>query len=59
MDVTTLQVMPLDLLECLYADDGYTCYDVEDLLRGCVGVELRTCRKSNSKRADEPHIDFL
>jgi hypothetical protein len=53
--------MPLELHEgsCLYADAGYTCYEVEDLLAECDGVELRACRKSNSKRADEPHMAFL
>jgi hypothetical protein len=60
-DVTALQAMELDLPEGsrLYADAGYTCYEVEDLLAECEGVELRCCRKSNSKRKDEPHVAFL
>ena len=56
-DVTALKAMPLD--SQLYADAGYTCYEVEDLLAECDGVELRACRKSNSRRADEPHMAFL
>lgn len=61
VDVTALKAMPLDLPQgsCLYADAGYTCYQVEDLLKECDGVELRACRKSNSKRADAPHMAFL
>jgi IS5 family transposase len=60
-DVTALKAMPLDLPEGsqLYADAAYTCYEVEDLLEECDGVELRACRKRNSKRADEPHMAFL
>lgn len=48
VDVTALQVMPLDLPQgCkLYADAGYTCYEVEDLLKECEQVELLICRKS-------------
>jgi hypothetical protein len=61
VDVTALQAMPLDLPEgsCIYADAGYTCYEVEDLLKECEQVELLACRKSNSKRPDESHISFL
>jgi len=61
VDVTALKAMPLDLPQgsCLYADAGYTCYEVEDLLKECDGVELRACRKNNSKRPDEPHMAFL
>lgn len=60
-DVTALQAMPLDLPQgcCLYADAAYTCYQVEDLMAECDGVELRCCRKSNSRRKDEPHMAFL
>ncbi|CAM3498634.1 hypothetical protein POKO110462_05840 [Pontibacter korlensis] len=43
----------------LYADAAYTCYEVEDLLRECEQVELRCCRKANSKRKDEPCMAFL
>jgi len=61
VDITAFKVMPLDLPagSQLYADAGYTCYEVEDLLAACEQVELLACRKSNSRRADEPHIAFL
>ena len=61
VDVTALKAMPLDLPpgSQLYADAGYTCYEVEDLLGECEGVELRACRKNNSARADEPHMASL
>ncbi|MBW7467165.1 IS982 family transposase, partial [Pontibacter aydingkolensis] len=61
VDITAFKAMPLDLPEgsCLYADAGYTCYEVEDLLEACDQVQLYCCRKSNSKRKDEPHMAFL
>lgn len=61
VDITAFKAMPLDLPagSRLYADAGYTCYEVEDLLEECEQVQLLVCRKSNSKRADEPHIAFL
>ena len=53
--------MQLDLPQgsCHYADAGYTCYEVEDLLKECDQVQLLCCRKSNSKRKEEPHMAFL
>lgn len=61
VDITAFKAMPLDLPEgsCLYADAGYTCYEVEDLLEECEQVRFYCCRKSNSKRKDEPHMAFL
>lgn len=61
VDITAFKAMELELPEgsCLYADAGYTCYEVEDLLEECDQVQLRCCRKSNSKRKDEPHMAFL
>ncbi|WP_370627190.1 IS982 family transposase [Pontibacter sp. HSC-14F20] len=60
-DITAFKAMELDLPQDsqLYADAAYTCYEVEDLLGECEQIELRCCRKSNSKRKDEPHITFL
>ena len=61
VDITAFKTMEVDLPKgsCLYADAGYTCYEVEDLLKECEQVELRCCRKSNSKRTDQPHMAFL
>nr|WP_240337207.1 IS982 family transposase [Rufibacter sp. SYSU D00308] len=61
VDVTAFKAMELDLPRGsqLYADAGYTCYQVEDLLKECEQVQLHCCRKSNSKRKDEPHMAFL
>lgn len=61
VDITAFKTMELDLPQGsqLYADAGYTCYEVEDLLKECEQVDLRCCRKSNSKRKDEPHMAFL
>lgn len=60
-DITALKAMPLELPRGseLYADAGYTCYEVEDLMAECEQVQLRCCRKSNSRRKDEPHMAFL
>ena len=60
-DITALKAMDVDLpLESsLYGDSGYTCYETEDLFYECEQVELKICRKSNSKRKDEPHQAFL
>jgi hypothetical protein len=60
-DVKAFKAMPVDLPENsqLYGDSGYTCYELEDLFRECEKVELRICRKSNSKRKDEPHQTYL
>ncbi|PTX14905.1 DDE family transposase [Pontibacter mucosus] len=60
-DLTALKAMDVELPEgsCLYADAAYTCYEVEDLLEECERIEFRCCRKSNSRRKDEPHVAFL
>lgn len=61
VDVTDWQCMNLDLPTGseLYADSGYTDYQIEDLLLECEQVSLRTVRKSNSKRQDSPSLAFL
>lgn len=60
-DVTALKSMPVDLPvnSQLYADSGYTCYELEDLFAECEQVQLQVCRKANTKRKDEPHVAFL
>ena len=61
VDITAFKAMSLDLPagSQLFADAAYTCYEVEDLLEECEQVELLACRKSNSKRKEEPHMAFL
>lgn len=61
VDVTALQAMSLDLPEGseLYADAGYTDYELEDLLGQLEGIELLACRKKNAKRADQPWQAYL
>lgn len=61
VDITAFKAMEVDLPEgsCLYADAGYTCYEVEDLLEACDQIQFYCCRKSNSKRKEEPHMAFL
>ncbi len=43
----------------LYADSGYTDYELEDLYQACEQIQLKVCRKSNSKRKDLPYETFL
>jgi len=61
VDVTALQAMPLDLPPGseLYADSGYTDYELEDLMADCDQVRLLAVRKSNAKRGDDPATAFL
>ena len=60
-DVKALKAMSVDLPQgsSLFGDSGYTCYELEDLFAQCEKVELQICRKSNSKRKDEPYQVFL
>lgn len=60
-DVTAFKAMSIDLPvnSQLYADNGYNCYELEDLFHECEQIELLVCRKSNAKRKDEPHMAFL
>lgn len=61
VDATAIQVMPIELPQGseLYTDSGYLNYELEDLLAECDQVQLRTIRRSNSKRQDEPALAFL
>ena len=60
-DVTAFKAMPVDLPEnCqLYADNGYNCYELEDLFSECEQIDFRVCRNSRAKRKDEPYLAFL
>ena len=61
VDVTDWQSINLDLPEGseLYADSGYTDYEIEDLLSECEQISLKTVGRSNSKRKDSPSLAFL
>ncbi|HUP10600.1 MAG TPA: IS982 family transposase [Niastella sp.] len=60
-DVTAFKAMPVDLpsYSSMYADSGYTCYELEDLYSECEQVQLQVCRKENTTRKDEPYQAFL
>ena len=60
-DVKALGKLPLDVApeSCIYMDAGYTDYLSEDDLFEAQGVYAKVQRRSNSKRKDEPHEDFL
>jgi hypothetical protein len=61
VDVTAFQAMNIDLPEgsLLYADSGYTDYELEDFYQACEHVQLKVCRKSNLKRKDKPYEAYL
>lgn len=61
VDVRAIQVMNLDLPvgSEVYADAGYTDYQVEDLLAECEGIHLKVARRKNSKRGEAPWETFL
>jgi hypothetical protein len=60
-DVEALRKMYVDLPagSVLYGDSAYTLYEVEDLLKQIEGIELKICRKKNSKRPDAPYEAFV
>ncbi len=60
-DSTAFQAMQLDLPEGseLYADSAYTDYEQEDLYAECDQIYLKTHRKKNSLRPDQPYEKFL
>lgn len=43
----------------IYADAGYTNYEFEDLMEEMASIGIRVARKSNSKRKDEPWMQYL
>ena len=55
-DITAFQSMNIGLPSGskLYADSGYTDYDLEDCYREIDLIDLQVVRKSNSKRKDHP-----
>jgi hypothetical protein len=59
-DVKGLYQLPLSLASGseVYADSAYTNYQVEDMLAQ-EGIKLRSQRKSNSLRKDQPWVAFI
>jgi hypothetical protein len=60
VDITAFQSMNVDLPEgsTLYADSGYTLYELEELFEQCEGVKLQVARKGNSTRKHSPALDY-
>ncbi|MDW7691349.1 IS982 family transposase [Flammeovirgaceae bacterium SG7u.111] len=60
-DITAFKAMDIDLPEgsTLYADSGYTEYEIEDLLKECEGIDFLVERKSNSTRKDSPALAYI
>ena len=60
-DVEALQKMFIDLPpeSSLFGDSTYTAYEMEELYKETELIALKICRKSNSKRPDEPYQAFI
>jgi len=60
-DITAFKSMNIDLPpgSQLYADSGYTDYELEDYYKELEQIHLLAVRKSNSKRRDHPAMDFI
>lgn len=60
-DVDALQKMFMDLPpeSTLFGDSAYTAYQLEELYKETELIELKICRKANSKRADKPYQRFI
>lgn len=60
-DVRALGKLPFDVApeSCIYMDAGYTDYLSEDDLFEAELIQAKVQRKSNSKRKDEPYVNFL
>ncbi|GAB3413470.1 IS982 family transposase [Niabella aquatica] len=60
-DVQALKKLPLAVAaeSKIYGDSAYTDYQAEDDMKAAELVELMICRKSNSRRPDQPWIRFI
>jgi hypothetical protein len=60
-DSNALKQMPLQVAagSKIYADNAYTNYVIEDMLKDAENIDLLVARRSNSKRKHEPYIEFL
>ena len=43
----------------IYADNAYTNYSIEDMLKDAENIDLLVARKSDSKRKHEPYVEYL
>jgi hypothetical protein len=59
-DVRGLDVLALELPAGseVFMDSGYTDYSAEDAAREADGVRFSVCRKKNSKRSEEPMLEY-
>ena len=59
-DTRGLDVLPLELRAGseVFMDSGYTDYAAEDAAREADGVVFSVCRKKNSKRRQEPMLEY-
>ncbi len=44
---------------CLFGDSAYTAYELEMLYRETELIDLKICRKANSKRPDKPYQGYI
>ncbi len=60
-DVEALRKMYVELPwgSVLYGDSAYTLYELEALFQETEAIELKICRKKNSKRPDAPYEAFV
>lgn len=60
-DSNALKQMPLlvDAGSIIYADNAYTNYAIEDMLKDAENIDLLVARKSDSKRKHEPYVEYL
>ncbi|PVD52515.1 IS982 family transposase [Terrimonas sp.] len=60
-DVQALKKLPMAVTpeSKIYGDPSYTNYQAEDGIKEAEFIELMICRKSNSKRPDQPWIRFI
>ena len=60
-DVEALRKMYVELPagSVLYGDSAYTLYEVEQWFKDIEAIELKICRKKNSKRMDAPYEAFV
>ena len=60
-DVTAFEAMNIDLPagSDLYADSAYSNYELEDYYKELEQIHLLVSRKSNSKRAEHPALEYI
>jgi len=60
-DSNALKQMPLLVAagSKIYADNAYTNYSIEDMLKDAENIDLLVARRSTSKRKHEPYVEYL